>query len=246
MLHICSGPWPNTITPGMNCWIWQLDTSHQSHLITVWGEYVNWACLRGGPLPVAVEREALSRGLSLQWLATYPPEVCNIAPYAPRTRCHFRGRRIGTSLQFPWMSAFWTSARVMRLSSSSRTMILNCTVTASCIAAQLVKKWSLSKPRPWHVSKEYTSQWCAQSVDTDPASYFSYEELTMTLKQRGHGRRLAQITYMLSSWYTPVIMPKKGYESSSTHAYNRVSYQGYGEPLLLSLSLCQTNQWFTQ
>ena len=100
MLHMCSGPWPNTITPGMNCWIWQIDTSHQSHLITVWGEYVNWACLRGSPLPVG-------------------------------------------------MSAFWTSAQVMRLSSSSRTMILNCTVTASCIAAQLVKKWSLSKPRPW-------------------------------------------------------------------------------------------------
>ena len=117
-------------------------------------------------------------------------------------------------------------------------MILNCIVTATASQHSLWKNGRFPNHDPkftQHVSKEYTSQWCAQSIDTDLAIYFSYEELTMALKQLGHGKRLAQITYMLSSWYTPVIMPKKGYESSSTHAYKRVSYQGYGEPLLLSL-----------
>ena len=39
-----------------------------------------------------------------------------------------------------------------------------------------------------HVSKEYTSLWRAQSVDTDLARDFSYEELTIALKHLRHGK----------------------------------------------------------
>ena len=38
------------------------------------------------------------------------------------------------------------------------------------------------------VSKEYTSLWRAQSVDTDLARDFSYEELTIALKHLRHGK----------------------------------------------------------
>ena len=38
------------------------------------------------------------------------------------------------------------------------------------------------------VSKEYTSLWRAQTVDTDLARDFSYEELTIALKHLRHGK----------------------------------------------------------
>ncbi len=90
MICLCSGPWPNTITPGLHSWIWEPATSHHlGQLFTVCGEQsVNRAYLRGGPLPMADEGEALSRGLSTQWLATDPPEVSSIAASVPRTWCH--------------------------------------------------------------------------------------------------------------------------------------------------------------
>ena len=64
-------------------------------------------------------------------------------------------------------------------------------MTANSIAAQLVQNGSFpnhDREFTRQVSKEYTSLWRAQSVDTDLARDFSYEELTIALTHLRHGK----------------------------------------------------------
>ena len=52
---------------------------------SVWRTICESGLSTRGPLPMADEGEALSRGLSTQWLATDPPEVSSIAASVLRT-----------------------------------------------------------------------------------------------------------------------------------------------------------------
>ena len=73
-----------------------------------------------------------------------------------------------------------------RLTGRSTLQTGKCPVTANSIAAQLVQNGrfpNYDREFTRQVSKEYTSLWRAQSVDTDLARDFSYEELTIALKQ---------------------------------------------------------------
>ena len=78
-----------------------------------------------------------------------------------------------------------------RLTGRSTLQTGKCPVTANSIAAQLVQNGRFpnhDREFTRQVSKEYTSLWRAQSVDTDLARDFSYEELTIALKHLRHGK----------------------------------------------------------
>ena len=109
-------------------------------------------------------------------------------------------------------------------------------VTANSIAAQLVQNGRFpnhDRGFSRQVLKEYTSLWRAQRVVTGLARDCSYEELTIAFKHLRHGKATGPDNiHAQCSCYTPVIMPKNGYECSSTNAYTRVSYQGYCDWLL--------------
>ena len=78
-----------------------------------------------------------------------------------------------------------------RLTGRSTLKTGKCPVTANSIAAQLVQNGRFpnhDREFTRQVSKEYISLWRAQSVDTDLARDFSYEELTIAFKHLRHGK----------------------------------------------------------
>ena len=73
------------------------------------------------------------------------------------------------------------------LTSRSTLQTGKCPVTATSIAAQLVQNGRFpnhDRELTRQVSKEYTSLWRAQSIDTDLARDFANEELTIALKHQ--------------------------------------------------------------